>query len=39
MVNKLGEEVVENFHENRVLKKEELQLSESQLFIFDEDRD
>ena len=36
MVNKLGEEVVENFKDNRVLKKEEVQLSESQLFIFDE---
>jgi hypothetical protein len=39
LVNKIGEEVVENFHENRVLKKEEVQLSESQLFIFDEEKE
>ena len=37
MVDKLGEEVVENFKDNRVLKREEVQLSESQLFIFDEE--
>lgn len=39
LVNKVGEEVVENFHSNRVLKREEVQLSESQLYIFDEEKE
>jgi hypothetical protein len=29
--------VIEDFEKNRILKKEELHVSESQLFIFDKD--
>ena len=37
MVEEVGGQVVENFEENRILKKEELHRSEAQLYIFDEE--
>ena len=36
IVEEKGHQVVENFNENRILKKDELHVSESQLYIFDE---
>lgn len=39
IVNNLGEDVVENFRENRVVKEEDLNLSEPQPPIFDKERD
>jgi len=35
----MGCEVVENFNDNRVLKREEIAASGSQLYIFDEDKE
>jgi len=37
IVEEKGHQVVENFNENRILKKDELHVSESQLYIFDEE--
>lgn len=39
MIDQLGSKVVDNFEENRILKKEEINVSESQLYIFDEEKD
>ena len=39
VVEEMGDKVVENFEENRILKKEELHRSEAQLYIFDEEED
>lgn len=35
VVDEMGEKVVENFHQNRILKKEDLHKSDTQLYIFD----
>jgi hypothetical protein len=34
-VDEMGEKVVEDFHKNRILKKEDIHQSENQLYIFD----